>query len=125
MSKLILLWKRLFNLPVYRYDLLRYTLHHDHSLGICNAVWGSLCIAGLREVYERETNDVDDSGISIQFPHILPKFTYTNAQQFNGDFYYRAYWFPLGDWKKRKEFIRWMMEQYKDDKTDLRTLQIN
>lgn len=122
MSKLILLWKRLFNLPVYRYDLLRYVLYYDHSLGICNAVWGAILTAGLREVYERETADVDDSGISIQFPHILPKFTYTNAQQFNGNFYHRAYWFPLGDWKKRKEFIRWLMEQYKDDKTDLRTI---
>lgn len=122
MSKLILLWKRLFNLPVYRYDLLRYILHHDHSLGICNAVWGALQMAGLREVYERETAAVDDSGISISFPHILPKFTYTNAQQFNGNFYCHAYWFPLGDWKKRKEFIRWLMEQYKDDKTDLRTI---
>lgn len=118
MSKLILLWKRLFNLPVYRYDLLRYALHHDHRLGICNAVRGALVRAGLDE----EISDVDDNGISIQYPHILPKFTYTNAQQFNGGFYHRAYWFPLGDWKKRKEFIRWMMNEYKDDKTDLKKL---
>lgn len=76
-------------------------------------------MAGLTDKWG---NDVDDNGITIAYPQILPKFTYTNAQQFNGNFYYRSYWFPLGDWKKRKEFIRWMMNEYKDDKTDLRQL---
>lgn len=128
MSKLILLWKRLFNLPVYRCDLLRYTLHHEHGLGICNAICGSLVMAGLESIYifDRECTIADEHypEIFIPYPHILPKFTYTNAQQFNGNFYHIGYWFPLGDWEKRKEFIRWMMNEYKDDKTDLRIINI-
>lgn len=79
-------------------------------------------VAGLNEVYAKEMYALDDNGIPIQYPHILPKLTYANAQRFNGNFFVNGYWFPLGEWEKRKEFIRWMMNEYKNDKTDLRTI---
>lgn len=81
-------------------------------------------VAGLNEVCDKERFALDGNGRQIQYPHILPKLTYANAQRFNGNFFVNDYWFPLGEWKKRKEFIRWLMDEYKDDKTDLRTINV-
>lgn len=113
-----LYWKRLFHMPIYRNDILRCALSHYHSSGLCYAIRESLRTAGV----------VD----TVAYRHLrvyFPLFTEKNSRRFNRDdfnarYFTEGYWFPKYDWVRRREFVLWLMERYKNDKTDLRTISI-
>jgi hypothetical protein len=52
----------------------------------------------------------------------FPKFVKENALQFGAD-KYSDWWWKCDVWDTgRMDFLNWLIEQYKDDKTDLRKL---
>lgn len=53
---------------------------------------------------------------------IFPLFTRENAKRFDGDPFH-LYWWPIYEWNTgRMDFLNWLIEQYKNDNTDLRKL---
>lgn len=91
---------------VYRKDILEYALKHNHNKGVCRAIWDSLYHYGLNRFINR----------------YLPLANAHNAKKFNAEFRYDGYWWPLGDWTDRIKYLKWLLEQYKDDKTNLKEL---
>lgn len=91
---------------VYRKDILEYALKHNHNAGVCNAIWSSLSHYGL--------------GRRINW--YLPLANLYNAKRFNAEASYDGYWWPLGDWKNRTKYLEWLLEEYKNDKTNLKEL---
>ena len=106
---------------VYRKDILEYALkHHRHTLprenhgGLCISIYEALLHYGI---------DTYPKPIKIVFP----LFTRNNASNlFNACLYENSlvdYWWPRGEWNTgRLDFLKWLIEQYKDDKTNLKDL---
>lgn len=100
---------------VYRKDILEYTLKHynypscENHAGLCISIHKALCYYGI---------DISSMAIKI----IIPLFTINNAiSLFNAKPNY--YWWPKGEWNTgRLDFLKWLLEQYKDDKTNLKEL---
>jgi len=98
--------------PVCRVDVLKRVRNH-HDLGLCYSISDALLHFKLPPY----------NGICDTVKYYFPLFTRKNASAFdaNGE----LYWWPCGEWipgKGRMAFLEWLIEQYKDDKTDLRTL---
>lgn len=91
---------------VYRKDILEYALHHNHDTGVCNAIWCSLSHYGLVRNIEK----------------YLPLENMDNAKKFKAKYRCDRYWWPLNDWTDRIKYIKWLLEQYKDDITNLKEL---
>ena len=102
--------KAIFNLPVYRKDVLERTkIFHNNYYGLCE---------GLRE---------NLSYFNIPYIHYvnicvyIPKFK-TNVEFFNGNSL-SDYWWRSKDWTTgRLDYLNWLIDVYKDDKTNLRKL---
>ena len=108
--------KRIFRLPVTRYDILkcakkRAIKYPETYGGICNIITDTLLF---------------DFGLSIEcfLKDYFPKFTYENALKFGAiPEHEHMYWWKYKDWKgDRMKFLNWLIQEYKDDKTDLREL---
>ncbi len=92
---------------VYRKDILEYALKHNHNQGICIALWGSLYHYGLH----------------ISRNRYLPLANFSNAKRFNARSRNDGYWWPRGKWDTgRLDFLKWLLEQYKYDETNLKEL---
>lgn len=107
-------YKIIFNRPIYRVDILRYVKYIERFSGLCH----SLFVAQTRcNVCETTETDIG-AFVSRYFPLMLRK----NAEPFNVH-PFDSYWWPAGDWTGgRMNFLNWLIDQYKDDKTDLKKL---
>ena len=98
----------LLNLPVTRKEVLKRAKKIKHG-GICFSVIDVLEDYGLLNNYHYLTE-------------YFPKFTKENALQFGAD-KERNWWWKPDVWDTgRMDFLDWLIEEYKDDKTDLRKL---
>ena len=97
---------RIFRLPVSRKTVLNRAvrLYKGKTDGLCEALEWSLI----------------DYGIYLQAKDAFSEFlTQENAKGFGG--VYPGFWWPRKDWTSgRSKFLDWLIEQYKDDKTNLR-----
>ena len=97
----------LFNLPVTRKEVLERAKKIRKS-GICSSLIFALedyCIP-----------------CSLQLKMYFPQFVRMNALQFGADTSYEWWWEPDVWDTGRMDFLDWLIEQYKDDKTDLRKI---
>lgn len=109
MNKLIIFLKTWHILPVYRRDVLRYLKHHcEDYAGICQGI-EDVC----KNVF-RIANYVNTSAL-------FPEHCFSNAKPFTDkNSYPSGYWWPADNWSTgRMEYLDWLIEQYKDDKTNL------
>lgn len=100
--------------PVHRVDVLKRVRTH-HDLGLCYSINDALL--------HFKVPSYNGNGVCDNAKHYFPLFTRENATAFNvtGE----LYWWPCGEWipgTGRMAFLDWLIEQYKDDKTDLKTL---
>lgn len=102
--------KRLSFLPVTRYEVLQYAkeLQATHA-------YKSLC-----SLLGYALMDYD-----IYYPRpieiIFPKFKEEYAKHFGASYY--GYWWERDRWDTgRLDFLNWLINEYKDDKTDIRKL---
>lgn len=87
--------------------LMRASKYRDN--GLCYAIHKSLYEYGIITGY---------LGLITYFP----LFTRNNALAF-GASESDDFWWPIGNWSTgRKDFLNWLIKQYRDDKTDLRTI---
>lgn len=105
---------------VYKKDILEYALKHHRYLRI-KENYGGLCIT-IRYALEHY-------GICVpcMIKTMFPLFTNDNASSlFNATYcenLYSCYWWSEGIWDTgRLDFLKWLLEQYKDDKTNLKEL---
>lgn len=97
---------KFFRLPVSRKTILNRAakLYKGKTDGLCDALERSLIDYGI---YISATNAFSEF------------FTQENAKGFGG--INPGWWWPRKDWTSgRSEFLDWLIEQYKDDKTNLR-----
>lgn len=92
---------------VYRKDILEYALKHNHNKGVCHALLSSLERYGLRPNIQR----------------YLSLVNFSNAMKFKAEYRGDGYWWPHGEWNTgRLDFLKWLLEKYKNDKTNLKKL---
>lgn len=106
-----LLYKEVFSRPIYRVDILRYVKYnHELCNGLCSAIDVSLDInLGTKFCIQKK-------------PQLFPKFNFNNAIPF-GASEKSAWWWRPHDWDGgRMAYLDWLIEEYKDDKEDLRKL---
>ena len=116
MKYLILLkfWiKKTFNLPIYRKDVLQYVkITHKkyiYSVGLCKTIADALF---WFNIYVDLYNNIKD---------YFPKFG-DNINKFNGDNNFAYWWTPVTWNTGRLDYLNWLINEYKDDKTNLRKL---
>lgn len=97
----------LFKLPVTREEVLKRAKKIKIS-GICYSLITALKDYGIP--YNRLLREY------------FPKFTRENALQFGADNENVWWWIPYVWSTGRMNFINWLIEEYKDDKTNLRKL---
>lgn len=121
MKHLNILWiflKVRLHLPIYGIDVLNWTEYYliGETSGLCEAIDLSLKSLGLKNSPTRYC--------IVQY---FPKYTRQNAQMFRYKNYTSgAYWWHAWDWDKngRLGFFYWLKDQYKNDKTNLRKLNV-
>jgi len=97
----------LFNLPVTRKEVLE-RAKKVQKTGICYSIIDAFEDYGIPKHYY----------LSVYFP----KFVKRNALNFGAD-RLRIYWWKPDVWDTgRMDFLDWLIEEYKDDKTNLRKL---
>lgn len=101
--------KKNFGHPIYRVDVLEYA-----KIVYANKV-GGLCVA--IEIAARIL-----CGIIVHPNIVAPKFERHYAEKYGFTEDYRkdyAYWWPMRVWAEngRLGFLKWLIEQYRDDKT--------
>ena len=110
--------KIFFGLPIYRVDVLAYALNKNikskhPASGLCSALSSAL-------------NCVKDN-MSVQ--EVFPLFSTKTAEQFGAYVpidSYSFYWWPADNWEgSRKDYLLWLIDQYKNDKEDIRKLQVS
>lgn len=95
----------LFNLPVTRKEVLKRAKRYKGP-GLCYTIGKAF-----------EDYNIIVFNISL----VLPLFNKNNTKQFGGSL--GGYWWDWGVWNTgRMAFLNWLIEQYKDDKTNLRKL---
>ena len=102
--------------PVTRYDILD-----------CALVTKSHKKFGLCHLLTFTTEDIIDKCISSSCVEyvLFPLFTKNKADEIVGLESVKFYWWKPGDFRcnsPRMKFLRWLRDQYKDDKTDIREL---
>ena len=108
LRKFFELFKSSKNSPLTRKMVLMRASKHKTN-GLCNTIGRALLYYGIIAY---------SSDLSTYFP----LFTRYNAAVF-GASESNSYWWTVGDWSTgREDFLNWLIEQYKDDQTDLKTL---
>lgn len=125
-----LFFKRLFFRPIYRVDVIDWAIkHHKKYEGVCMALYDGLKHAGIKKrpipFPEGNTswmvltiNDVFE---------IFPAHNYANAHHLfnarNLRFENYSLWWSSRDWDGgRLDYLKWLREQYKDDKTPIKSI---
>ena len=99
----------LFNLTVTRKEVLERAKKYK-NYGLCYAINRAL-------IYYKLTFSTDYDIIKS----IFPLFKIDNAYRIAKANPFKDYWWPKGEWNTgRMDFLNWLIEQYKNDKTDLR-----
>lgn len=107
-------YKIIFNRPIYRVDILRYVKYIEQRSGLCHSISSALSHCNVYKTTETDVGAVVSRFFSLMFRK--------NAEHFNAS-YNAGFWWPVGDWTGgRMDFLNWLIDQYKDDKTDLRKL---
>ena len=105
--------KKFFHLPMYRVDVLRAVRENrSRYMCLCNAIACAL----------RPLVDFYPSYVSIKyyFPVFGGKEVFNFGAHANRE---DTYWWLVGVWSTgRLDYLDWLIEQYKDDKTDIRKL---
>ena len=105
-------YKIKYNKPIYRVDILRYVKYIERSVGLCPSIRFALFRCNIQM----------PAVIKPLVPIFFPLMDRKNAEHFNA-IPLNIYWWPMGDWTGgRMDFLNWLIDQYKDDKTDLRKL---
>lgn len=101
----------LFRLPVRRVEVLK-----KLKKNLKKNNYQGLCLALLDACHDYNLNYSD-------IIELFPGYTFANAIAFGATEHYMPYWWEKYNWKTgRIDFLNWLIEQYKDDKTDLRKL---
>lgn len=117
MKQLLLLkfWiKKTFNLPVYRKDVLeRVKLFHDKYRGLCEGIFKNIMYFNLK-------TNIRCNDINVEY---IPKFK-SNVKNYNINIIFLGgYWWNKNVWTTgRMDYLNWLINEYKDDKTNLRKL---
>lgn len=102
----------LFRLPVRRVEVLKKVkknLEKKNYQGLCHALMDVFCDYNLNTGFD--------------LAELFPGYTWMNAIKFGATKDYMPYWWEKYNWKTgRIDFLNWLIEQYKDDKTNLRKL---
>jgi len=111
---MILFISNLLRLPVTRKEVLqRAKKYQNQTFGLCMAIKYA-CF----DYHLKWDPDI-----------IIPKFTNENALKFGASESNAGrleYWWKFGVWNTgRLDFLDWLIEEYKDDKTNLRKLHID
>ncbi len=106
-----LLYKKVFSRPIYRVYILEYAKYnHKFCDGSCIAIDVSLLI------------NLETKFHIPKIPQLFPKFNINNAIPF-GAYEKIGWWWRPHDWDGgRMAYLDWLIEEYKDDKEDLRKL---
>ena len=108
LKKFFKLFKSSKSFPVTRKMVLM-RVEKGKTNGLCYAIQLALQDCGIRYCEY------------FQLSRYFPLFTRQNAIAFGASG--AGYWWPIGDWSSgREEFLNWLIEQYKDDQTDLKTI---
>ena len=99
----------LFNLPVTRKEVLK-RAKKLKRVGLCSSIAEALRNYG---VY---------SNVPHLFTEYFPKFREEEALNFGAEWKLGWWWEPDVWNTGRMDFLDWLIEEYKDDKTDLRKL---
>lgn len=104
---------------VYRKDVLEYVLkHHKYIYGKNH---GGLCISIYNALQHYGIN-----GYLRKLKTFIPLFINKNAVLFRATYHNdinMVYWWEEGVWDTgRLDFLKWLIKQYKDDKTNLKEL---
>lgn len=121
--KLKIVWikfKSIVHLPIYRKDILIWTKYYYTTYeGLCCAIESS--IRDLIHVYNRPQHL-----IPLFSPYVVRIFHEKHGVDIRPTQYiYGLYWWEPHTWELnggRLGFLNWLIEQYKDDKTNLRKL---
>ena len=123
--KLKILWikfKSIVHLPIYRKDVLIWAKHYyanKYWEGLCEVIGNS--INDLIHVYNRPQHF-----IPLLNPKVVKVFHKKHGVDISATRYNDGYfWWQPRVWELdggRLGFLNWMIEQYKDDKTNLRKL---
>ena len=113
MKRIIFYLKSHHYLPVYRKDILEYAYeHHEGYIGLCYLLKRSI------DAFNCTSAD-DDRHTDLSF--IFNTFNLKNAVRFGAED--KGYWWPMWDWSTgRLDFLKKMIDYYKNDKEDLRNL---
>lgn len=126
-----LFFKKLFFMPIYRVDVIDWAIkHHKKYNGICAALYDGLKYAGIKkhQYLSREGNTSWIGLIINDVFEIFPTHRLINARCFNTwDLPYgncnNSLWWERGDWSNgRLDYLKWLREQYKDDKTSIKSI---
>lgn len=91
--------------PITRKEVLEYAKHNKHQ---------ALCITIILALFHYGIY-ISTSEIDLLFP----LFSRKNAFRF-GASPFKPFWWPRGEWNTgRKDFLDWLIEKYKNDKTNL------
>ena len=119
MKAKIKFWLKIFlGLPIYRVDVLVYAFNKNikskhPAKGLCYALSSALdCVKDNMDILE-----------------VFPLFSPETAEQFEAYIpmdSYSFYWWTEGDWEgPRKDYLLWLIDQYKDNKENIRKLQVS
>lgn len=108
----IFILKFLYLNPIYRIDILEYVKnHHEEYYGICEGIEDACCKFQLGSPYSSRL--------------IIPKLSLRYAKNFSirEKATEDGFWWKPNNWDTgRLDFLNWLINEYKDDKTDLRYL---
>lgn len=109
--------KHLLFLPVTRYEVLQYAKELQTTRtygGLCNLLDDALM---YYNIYYPSPTEIHSSPAIV-----FSKFRLRYAKYF-GTHYLLGYWWEKGQWDTgRLEFLDWLIDQYKNDKTNIRKL---
>ena len=112
---------------VYRKDVLEYVLKH-HKYTLYGKNHGGLCISICNALQHYDINAYfnDINAYLRKLKTFIPLFTNKNAVLFRATHHNDSsfqYWWEEGVWDTgRLDFLKWLIKQYKDDKTNLKEL---
>lgn len=119
--------ERALNSPVRRIDVLESVKSEvkackdfRYFAGLCPLLCSALRSYGLLDYY-----DMSYPVRMYSLEKFFPLYTLDNAVEFGAKLDGYMYWWPHFKWDEeggRMRFLNWLIEQYKDDETDLRTL---
>lgn len=112
-----ILLNNLFKLPVKRNTILNEV--RNHLLINQDKPCRGTCVLIMQMLLEHDIDTIANKELIEYFPD----FTYENAStQFGAKSDTDNFWWPRNDYKSRIKFLDWLIEHYKNDRTNLREI---